>query len=174
MGFLKGGEPWQQPLCGQRGQRTDREYMVVVVAQQPVGGEPQVVERGADAGKIIPGFRRQRQCAVFPDEQANPQFLLKPADLMADRGLGDVQFRRGNRKAQMPGGSLERAQSIQRRQSSAHLPDLLPGQYMSLYHLKRHKVSFVGISNKPDILGRSLALGGSDVELFTANDDKSS
>jgi hypothetical protein len=26
------------------------------------------------------------------DEQANPEFLLQPFDLMADRGLGDVQL----------------------------------------------------------------------------------
>jgi len=29
--------------------------MVVVLAQQSVGGEPEIVERGADAGEVIPG-----------------------------------------------------------------------------------------------------------------------
>ena len=72
--------------------------MVVVLAQQPVGGEPQVVEGGADAGEIVPGLRRQRQRAVLPDEQADPEFLLQPPDLMADRGLRDVQFGRGTVK----------------------------------------------------------------------------
>ena len=66
--------------------------MVVVLAQQPVGGEPQIVERSADAGEIIAGFRRQRQRAVLPDEQADSEFLLEPPYLMADRGLRDVQF----------------------------------------------------------------------------------
>ena len=66
--------------------------MVVVLAQQPVGGEPQIVEGRADARQIIPGLRGQRQRAVLPDEQPDPQFLLEPPDLMADRGLGDIQF----------------------------------------------------------------------------------
>ena len=97
--------------------------MVVVLAQQPVGGEPQIVERGADAGKIIPGLRRQRQRAVLPDEQADPEFLLEPPDLMADRGLGDVQFGRRKGEAQVPGRGLEGAQSIERRQSGGHFPN---------------------------------------------------
>ena len=82
---------------GERGQRRDRQHMVVVLAQQPVGREPQVVESGADAGEIFPGLRRQRQRAVLPDEQADPEFLLEPPDLMADRGLRDVQFGRRQR-----------------------------------------------------------------------------
>ena len=118
----------------------DRQHVVIVLAQQPVGGEPQIVERGADAGQVIPGFRRQRQRAVLPDEQANPQFLLQPPDLMADRGLRDVQLGGRIGEAQVPGGGLERAQSIERGQSGGHLAK---NSCMSLCHLKRNKVSFV-------------------------------
>ena len=71
--------------------------MVAVPAQQPVGGELEIVERGADAGEIIPCLRRQGQRAVLPDEQLDPQFLLEPPDLMADRGLRDVQLGRRER-----------------------------------------------------------------------------
>ena len=71
--------------------------MVVVLAQQPVGGEPQIVERGADAGEIFPRLRRQRQRAVLPDEQLIAELLLEPPDLMADRGLRDVQLGRRER-----------------------------------------------------------------------------
>ena len=94
--------------------------MVVVLAQQPVGGEPQIVERGADAGEVILGLRRQGQRAVLADEQADPEFLFQPFDLMADRGLRDVQLGRRLREAQMPGRGLEGAQSVQRRQPGGH------------------------------------------------------
>ena len=70
--------------------------MAVVPAQQPVGGEPEVVERGADAREIVLCLRRQGQCAVLPDEQPDPEFFFQPPDLMADRGLRDVQFGGGN------------------------------------------------------------------------------
>ena len=88
--------------------------MVVIPAQQPVGGEPEIVERSADAGEICFGLRRQRQCAVLPDEQADAEFFLEPPYLMADRGLRDVQFGGSNREAQMPGRGLEGAQSVER------------------------------------------------------------
>ena len=87
----------------------DRQHAIIVLAQQPVGGEPQVVERGADPGKVIPGLWRQRQGAVLPDKQANSKLVLQPPDLMADRGLRDVQFGRRRGEAQMPGGGFEGA-----------------------------------------------------------------
>src|SRR5665213_1919673 len=138
--------------------------MVVVLAQQAVGGEPQIVERSPDAGQIIPGLRRQRQRAVLPDEQPNPQFLLKPPDLMADRGLGDVQLASRVGKAQVPRSGLECAQSVQRWQPGGHVAVSL---YMSLYHMKRHKVSFVENANSADIARNRLTLGDENVYLHT-------
>ena len=138
--------------------------MVVVFAQHPVGGKPQIIKRGADAGQIILGFRRQCQRTVLPDEQANSQLLLEPFDLMADRGLRDVQLGSRLRKAQMPGGGLERAQSIERWQPGGHFPHPI---YMSLFHAKRYKVSFVECLGKPDITGNRLALGDADVHSHT-------
>jgi len=138
--------------------------MVVILAQEPVGSQPQIVECRADPGEIFPGFRRQRQCAVLPDEQANPQFLLEPPDLMADRGLRDVQFGSRIGEAQMPGRRLEGAQSIERWQSGGHFSG---NQYMSLYHVKRHKVSFVQSRDRADIACNRLALGDEHVHLHT-------
>ena len=139
--------------------------MVVVLAQQPVGREPQIVERGADAGEVIPGLRRQRQRPVLPDEQPDPQFLLEPPDLMADRGLGDVQFGGGIGEAQMPGRGLEGAQTVERGQSGGHVPRL--PRCMSLYHAKPDKMSFVERPNSADIQPQRLALGGENVHLHT-------
>ena len=99
---------------------------------------------------------RQCQRAVLPDEQANPEFLLQPFDLMADRSLRDVQLGSRQREAQMPGGGFERAQSIERRQPGGHFTNLIS---MSLYHAKRYKVSFVESADKANITGNRLALG---------------
>src|ERR1700759_1203421 len=145
--------------------------MVVVLAQQAVGREPQIVERGADARQVISGLGRQRQRAVLPDEQADSQLLFEPPDLMADCGLGDVQFARRVGEAQMPRSRFERPQSVQRRQSGGHLSDT---RYMNLSHPKRDEVSFVDSPNRADIMHGSLALGAEDVQLFTPIDDKSS
>ena len=116
--------------------------MVVVFAQQPVGGEPQIVKRRADAGEIISGFRGQSQCAVLPDEQTDSEFFLEPPDLMADGGLGDVQLGGRNGEAQMPGRGLECAQTVERGQPRGHFGP--KNSCMKLSHLKRNKVSFVG------------------------------
>jgi len=122
--------------------------MVVVLAQQAVGREPEVVEGGADAWKVILGFRCQGERAVLANEQANAELFLQPFDLVADSGLRDVQLGCRLGKAQMPGCGLERPQSIQRRQPCGHPP--IP-KCMSLYHPKRYKVSFVNSRISADI-----------------------
>ncbi len=166
------GKPRQQPFGRQRGQGRDGQHMVVVPAQQPVGGEPQIVERGADAGQIIPGLRRQRQRAVLPDEQADPEFLLQPPDLMADRGLRDVQLGRRTGEAQMPGGGLERPQAVQRRQPGGHVEDAQIHEFISSEagtkcRLSKGRIGQIFACNR-------LALGDEHVHLFAPIDDKSS
>ena len=136
--------------------------MVVVLAQQAVGRKPEIVERGADAGEIFLRLLRQRQRTVLADEQANAELFLQPLDLVADRGLRDVQLGRRLRKTQMPGRGLERAQSIQRRQPGGH--PAIP-RCMSLYHPKRYKVSFVESLDSTDISGNRLAAGAENVHL---------
>ena len=121
--------------------------MVVVPAQQPVGGEPQIVERGADAGEIFLGLRRQRQRAVLPDEQADPEFLLQPPDLMADRGLRDVQL--GCRHVKLKCRAA--ASKARNPLSDGSLAVIPVSQYMRLFHAKRYKVSFVESPDSADI-----------------------
>ncbi len=62
----------------------------------------------------------------------------------------------------MPGRRLEGAQSVERWQSGGHFPDDL---YMSLCHVKRHKVSFVEGSDSADISTKRLGLGDENVHL---------
>jgi hypothetical protein len=113
--FLEVGDARQQPFRGERSQRRDRQHIAVVLAQQPVGREPEVVESGADAREIFLGFRGQRQRAVLPDEQTDAEFLLQPPDLMADRGLRHVQFGRGQREAHVPRCGFKSPQAVQGR-----------------------------------------------------------
>ena len=162
MGFLKCRQPRQQPFGGERGQRRDGQHMVVVFAEQAVGRKPEIVERSADAGEIFLRLLRQRQRAVLADEQTNAELFLQPLDLMADRGLRDVQLGRRLGEAQMPGGGLKRPQSIQRRQPGGHSAN---PRYMSLYHPKRYKVSFVERPDSADIGCNRLATGAENVHL---------
>src|SRR5437899_10032212 len=136
--------------------------MIVVLAQQAVGRKPEIVECGADAGEIFLRLQRQLQLTVLADEQANAELFLEPLDLVADRGLRDVQLGRRLRKTQMPGRGLEGAQSIQRRQPGGH--STIP-RFMSLYHPKRYKVSFVESPDRADIPGNRLATGAENVHL---------
>src|SRR5882762_5716512 len=145
--------------------------MVVVLAQQPVGRQPKVVEGGADAGKIFFRLGRQRKRAVLPDEQPDAQLFLQPLDLMADRGLRDVQLGSRLGKAQMPGGGFKSPQPVQRRQPCCHLP---PIRYMSLCHPKRYKVSFVEGPYTADISSNRLDPGAEHVHFHPRIDDKSS
>lgn len=41
-----------------------------------------------------------------------PEFFLQPPDLVADGGLGDVQFLRGVGETEVPCGGLECAQPL--------------------------------------------------------------
>jgi hypothetical protein len=81
---------------------------------------------------------------------------------MADRGLRDIQLGRRLSEAQMPRRGLEGAQSIQRRQPGGH--SAIP-RFMSLYHPKRYKVSFVESPDSADIGGNRLATGAENVHL---------
>jgi hypothetical protein len=56
----------------------------------------------------------------------------------------------------VPGGGLEGAQTVQRWQTGRHSRASI---YMTLYHHKRYKVSFVGIQKTFDIGGNRLAFG---------------
>jgi len=163
MFLLERGQPGQKPFGGERGQGRDRQHTVVVLAQQLVGGEPEIVERGPDAREVILGLRRQGQRAVLPDKQGDSELLLQPLDLMADRGLRHVQLGRRLGEAQMPGGGLKARNPF----SEGSLAVISASQYMSLYHAKRYKVSFVKTPVSADISLNKLAKGVLNVHFHT-------
>ena len=84
------------------------------------GCPAQILERSADRRQIGLRLPRQQQGSVAPHEQGDAELLLQPVDLMADRGLGDVQFGRGAREAQVARRRLEGTQSVQRGQAERH------------------------------------------------------
>ena len=107
MGLLEAGDARQQPFGRERGQRRHGQDVVVIPAQQLVGRQPQVIEGGPDSREVLLRRRGEGERAVLADEQGDAQLFLQPLDLMADRGLRDVQLGSGLGKAQMPGGGLE-------------------------------------------------------------------
>ena len=80
----------------------------------------QAVEGLPDEG--LAGLTRlaQDQALGAPVEQLQPEAVLQGLDLMADRALGDVQFRRRVGEAEVAGGGLEGAQGVQGRQGASH------------------------------------------------------
>jgi hypothetical protein len=66
---------------------------------------------------------------------------------MADRGLRDVQLGSREREAQMARRGLKGPQSVQGRQSGSHLA----AGYMTLFHAKGYKLSFVEAVSQADI-----------------------
>lgn len=99
-----------------------------------------------DAGQIVPALRCQRKRTILSHEQLQPELPLQPLDLMADRGLGDVQLGGGLRETEMPRRGLVGAQSVQRRQAGQS--NLL---CMSFYHLIAFAMSFVEGAHAADI-----------------------
>ena len=124
VGVLEGGHTGHQPFGCERGRRADGEQALAVGAPQPGRRPTQVLERSADRGQIGFGLACQRQGAIPPHEQRDADLLLQPVDLVADRGLGDVQFGGGAREAQMARRCLEGTQSVQRRQGQRHAATL--------------------------------------------------
>src|SRR5690349_18727474 len=120
MRLLEIGQSRQQPFCSERSQCRDRQHLIVVLAFETIGSEPQVVECRSNARKVFPRLSRQRQAAVLPDEQLDPKLLFEPPDLMADRRLRDVQLGGSQREAEVSGGGFEGAQAIKGGQASSH------------------------------------------------------
>src|SRR5436190_23610800 len=91
---------------------------------------------------------------------------------MAGRGLGIVQVGGGMGEAEVPGGGLEGAQPIQRRQPGGHpFPTV---RYMSLCHVARTTCRLSALPSGVIFQGNRLASGEQYVYLHTCIDDKSS
>ena len=73
----------------------------------------QIGEGGADRRQVVQRLPRQFQRAVAADEQGQAKLLLQPADLMADRGLGDGELIGRAGEAHVTRGGLEGAQAVQ-------------------------------------------------------------
>src|SRR5262249_51631546 len=80
------------------------------------------------------------------------------------------QLGRGQREAEVARGGLKRPQTVQGRQSGSHLA----AGYMSLFHAKGYKLSFVELRLEADIIGSKLAPGAENVYVDRQFDDKSS
>jgi len=113
MRLLKRRQPRHEPLCSQRDGGADRQYVVVLATPQTIHRAAQILERGSDRGQQLLGLARQCQRPVAADEERGAELVFQATDLMADGGLGDVQFRRGQREAQVPRGGFEHQEPIQ-------------------------------------------------------------
>ena len=81
--------------------------------QELLGGMADVAQRLAHGGQVDLTFLGQQQATVETPEELDPQALLQVLDLVADRGLGDVQFLRGPGKAEVAAGGLEELQGLE-------------------------------------------------------------
>ena len=87
---------------------------------QPPRRLDQPIEGGADLRKIGLGRIGQQEPAACAAEKLESQALFEAADLMADRGLGDVELGRRRGEAEMPCSSLEGAQRVERGKPATH------------------------------------------------------
>jgi hypothetical protein len=103
-----------QPERGDRRRRRDIQFTLPASSVERQQRRFQLVEALGKFLKRVRGGRRQDQPAAFALEQGRMQELLERTDLMADGRWRHAKFGRGAREAQMSGGGLECAQSIQR------------------------------------------------------------
>ena len=92
------------------------QQAVAIRTPQSRGRAAQILEGRADRRQIVLRLAGQHQRAIAADEQPYAELVLEPADLMADRGLGDVELGGRTGEAQMPRCRVERAQSVERGQ----------------------------------------------------------
>ena len=124
IGILERGHPGDQPFRCQRGGGADRQPPVMVGAAQPCGRAAQILEGGPHRRQVVLRLLRQCQATVLADEQLDAKLIFQSADLMADRGLGDVQFRRRERETQKPRGGFEGAQAVERGKQHGRLSSM--------------------------------------------------
>ena len=113
MRILERGDVADQPFRRQRGGGGHGQHALLVGPAQAFRGAAQIVEGGADGGQVVLRLPRQFQAAVAAEEQLQANLLLQPADLVADGGLGHVQFRRRQREAHVAGRRFEGAKAVQ-------------------------------------------------------------
>lgn len=78
------------------------------------------LERGRNDLQIASAGFAEFDAAPGPPKQRHAEAGFQCAHMAADRRVVDAQLRGGAGKALMPGGRLEGAQGIERRQSTRH------------------------------------------------------
>jgi hypothetical protein len=94
--------------------------VIEALAEQLGGGGRQILERPPHVGQVGRAHAGQPEAACQALEQGMAEMLLEGADLVADRGRGQVEVERGLGKAQTAGARLEGAQPVQRGQTVGH------------------------------------------------------
>ena len=108
----------QQPAMGE--DRLDRHHQAMGRRALGLDGCRQPVQQGAEGGAQAAARRGQAHAPGMALEQGLAQPDFEIADMAADGGLGDMEFRRRPGKGFMAEGRLEGAHGIQRRQDAGH------------------------------------------------------
>jgi hypothetical protein len=110
------GEHRHQPSARDRRNATDGDRSLLVVAPQGRAGRRDLAQPiGGCRRQAMPSLGQGDATRLAPEQgPAEPGFEL--TDLTADGGLRHMQFLPGGRETGQPGGGLEHADRIQRRQ----------------------------------------------------------
>ena len=93
------------------------ELGAAALAEQFLGAVAQGVEGLGEGGQVAAAGLGQAQAFGFANKQRAAEVLLQLLDLLANGGLGDVQFVGGAGEAAQARGGFKGAQGIQRGQS---------------------------------------------------------
>ena len=127
----------QEPLGGQGvGDAHGQRPGVLVGAQAPGRRVDSVEGRGQGRQVELAGVG-QHEPPVQAPEQLHAERLLQGLDLMADRGLGDVELLGRLGERQVPGRGLEGAQGVERGQASGHA---ISGLEILIRNMKYHRL----------------------------------
>src|SRR5262249_29809384 len=116
----KMAEPMHQPLGRKVGRRADGQDACILALKQALGADRNAVQSVAHDVEIIATGLRDNQALAFSIEQLDSKPFFKSLHLLTYRTLRDAELFSSPRKALVPGGSLERSQIVQCRQTRAH------------------------------------------------------
>ena len=110
----------QQPAVRERGERRQRQHAAGALRAEPRRRFAEQIEARRQLGQIVAAFLRQHEPAREALEQRRVEVALEPAHLLAHGRGADVQLGRRRYEAAEPRRGFERAQGVQRRQTSGH------------------------------------------------------
>jgi len=100
-------EARHEPARRERRQHADREAVVAAARCDGVGGEGDLVQRGAHTLGEHATLRGERHAFAMTREELHAQVVLERTDLPADGAMGEVQLAGRAREALEAGGGLE-------------------------------------------------------------------